>query len=522
MTKALTRGLLLLAALACLSSASAAKDRVLLVGIDDYQDGHIKKLTGCENDTKLLREFLTSKLGFDNRDIHDLVNRRATEQNIRNEVRDWLIGGTRPGDRVFFAYSGHGTRVEDSSGDEPDGMDEALVAYDVKVKQPFVFGKPATPTGGYILDDDISQWITSLYGRQVVMLFDSCHSGTISRGVGGETAEGDSRFLTFEDEQVPRGKENVYSPDYGKGTLSRDMTTTTESFLDKAVNGVVVVSAAKADQEAFSIRVDEHGRKQGALTYLFVKRQQDALIPVGKLQEVLAADMQALARARLLSKGRNGEYQVPQVEIHAQRTSLPIFGGTDDAAWTAAPEVALHNPLSETKVEIWTADNRRDFSITKLDDKGQPGESIPLTVRTSSAGYLYLWVFSKDDEAKCLFPSKYDRQNFVKAEKKYTFPRCRDGLETCQPSQMYEFFASEPEGRDVWVALVTDEPLALREDGYSYRWADAFNIIGLSSVQNALTKYAQQALTRGVGTRPAVKPTVNAWQAGVVVLNTHR
>jgi hypothetical protein len=53
-----------------------------------------------------------------------------------------MIGAARSGDTLVITYSGHGTWVPDSSGDEPDGRDEALCPHDIA-------------TAGPLLDDEI-------------------------------------------------------------------------------------------------------------------------------------------------------------------------------------------------------------------------------------------------------------------------------------------------------------------------------------------------------------------------------
>jgi hypothetical protein len=518
MRKVVTRGLAAALMLAGCCAASAAKDRALLIGIDRYQSPYVANTDGGENDTTLLKEFLKAKLKFRETDIRVLKNEKATADGIRDAVRDWLIEGTRPGDRVFLAYAGHGTRVPDEpKGDEVlDHLDEALAVYDVEPKLPVVYGSPAVAVSGYITDDEVSRWIADLHGRQVVMLFDSCHSGTISRGAGGEEAP--SRFLRFKTGSGGRETRDVYSPDYNTNPQSRDMSVTTEGFLKKAVNGVIVISAAKADQEAFPIIARQYGRAQGALTYVFVEKQQEGLIPVGSLQGVLNEGIEELKRARLLSRGRNGQYQSPQVEIYSQQlAAMPIFGGLGVESWTAAPELALHNQLSRTEVKIWTADGRRAYNLTR-------GESIPLVVSTSRPGYLYVWVFSRDEEhgdtARCLFPSKYEEDNAVAAGN-ISFPRCKEGKADCPEKDRYEFFATNPPGRDVWVALVTDQKLKLRGHDHDYSWAEAFDHIGLDKVRAALSQYVKEATTRGGGVRP-VQPTVMDWQAGMLVLQAYK
>ncbi len=517
MRKSAVRALAVALMLAGCCAAAAAKDRALLIGIDRYRNQFVADTDGCENDTILLKEFLKTKLSFRDVDIRTLTNEKATVRDIRNAVREWLIEGTQPGDRVFFAYAGHGTRVPDEpNGDEVlDHMDEALAVYDVEPKLPIVYGSPAVAVSGYITDDEVSRWIADLHGRQVVMLFDSCHSGTISRGDGGETVP--SRFLRFKAAAGGRGTRDVYSPDYNTDPQSRDMGEATEGFLKTAVNGVVIISAAKADQEAFPINSAKYGRAQGALTYLFVDKQQNGLIPVGSLQSVLNEGIEELKRARLLSRGRNGQYQSPQVDVYSQQlAALPIFGGLRVESWTLAPELALHNQLSQAEVKVSTADGRKAYNLTR-------GESIPLVVSTSRPGYLYIWVFSRDEEhgdlARCLFPSEYEEDNAVGAGA-ISFPRCKAGRADCLEKDKYEFFATTPPGKDVWVALVTDKKLKLRGYEHVYSWAEAFEYIGLEKVRAALSQYIKEATTRGGGVRPT-QPTVMDWQAGALVLQAY-
>lgn len=61
-------------------------------------------------------------------------------------------------------YTGHGASVPDSSGDEEDGFDEAMV-----------FDK------GYVLDDDLLKNLLSYAknGKRILLLTDCCHSGSI-------------------------------------------------------------------------------------------------------------------------------------------------------------------------------------------------------------------------------------------------------------------------------------------------------------------------------------------------------
>ena len=70
-----------------------------------------------------------------------LLDGEATRAKMVEGIREH-VGGSQPGDSIVITYSGHGTFVPDTSGDEPDGRDEGLCPYDIG-------------QGQVLLDDDI-------------------------------------------------------------------------------------------------------------------------------------------------------------------------------------------------------------------------------------------------------------------------------------------------------------------------------------------------------------------------------
>ena len=149
------------------------RGKALLVGINHYRDADVPGTLGCVEDAQQTAEFIKSKYGFPASSIKLLLNEQATAANIQKTFREWLIEGTRPGERVFFLYSGHDSQLPDDNGDEADGLDETIAPFDVELK-----------TGAnQIRDDRFEEFTMQLSGRLVVMIFDSCHSGTISRSL---------------------------------------------------------------------------------------------------------------------------------------------------------------------------------------------------------------------------------------------------------------------------------------------------------------------------------------------------
>ena len=131
--------------------------KALLVGISTYKNlpyfsrfhgKRFENLKGAVDDVRIMKEALKAHFDFREEGIRTLVNGEATRESILRAFEDWLIKGTREEDLALFYFSGHGTQVLDDNGDEEDGYDEALCAYDV------VLGGPANPERAKIILDD--------------------------------------------------------------------------------------------------------------------------------------------------------------------------------------------------------------------------------------------------------------------------------------------------------------------------------------------------------------------------------
>jgi len=137
--------------------------RALCIGINDYP-GTESDLAGCVNDVHDWAEALQIG-GFT---VQKLLNRQASGRAIRGSIRK-LVSGAKRRDSIVIQYSGHGSFVPDLDGDEADGTDECLCPYDVKTKGP-------------ITDDELFELLRPQEsGVKVLMISDSCHSGTVAR-----------------------------------------------------------------------------------------------------------------------------------------------------------------------------------------------------------------------------------------------------------------------------------------------------------------------------------------------------
>ena len=137
--------------------------RALCIGINDYP-GTGSDLAGCVNDAHDWASVL-KKRGFG---VTKLLDRKATGAAIRKSIGTLLSRSYR-GDLAVITYSGHGSFVPDRDGDEPDGVDECLCPHDVRAR-------------GVVTDDALHALFAARpAGVRVVMVADSCHSGTVAR-----------------------------------------------------------------------------------------------------------------------------------------------------------------------------------------------------------------------------------------------------------------------------------------------------------------------------------------------------
>jgi metacaspase-1 len=148
--------------------ASGARGASLHFGVNRIDSAHYGTdgaLHGCENDARAM-EALAASRGFA---TTTLLTEAATSDAVLGAL-ERAAADLRAGDTLFVSYAGHGANVQDFDGtaDENDGLDETWCLYDRMV-----------------LDDELYvAWGKFARGVRILLLSDSCHSGTISRELG--------------------------------------------------------------------------------------------------------------------------------------------------------------------------------------------------------------------------------------------------------------------------------------------------------------------------------------------------
>ncbi len=214
------------------------------------------QLNGCIDDCDRIKSKITT-YGFNAMNINTFTDnsaQRPTKSVILQQLANILLNSVE-GDLIFFYYSGHGSYIRDTNGDETDGKDECIVSVDLQ----------------YVVDDELNNIIKTNIKKDVTLfcLFDSCHSGTIL----------DLRYQ--------------YS------NISESLVENMKN--DECLGNVVMISGCMDSQTSAEAYIN--GKTQGALTWAFIETLNKTQNPTWR---------QLLYSMRTLLKN-NGYSQYPQL-----------------------------------------------------------------------------------------------------------------------------------------------------------------------------------------------------------------
>ncbi len=155
----------------------------LCIGINNYLPP-VKPLKGCVNDVYKVAEYLDGLTDF-KVEISTLFNTYALKESIVGKLAENLQKA-KDGDVVFFYFSGHGMR--EKAGElffniEEDKRLETYICYDSIVRK-------GDSVSYNLLADKELHYVLSKYSNpksHVVVVFDSCHSGGITRNMSAAT-----------------------------------------------------------------------------------------------------------------------------------------------------------------------------------------------------------------------------------------------------------------------------------------------------------------------------------------------
>lgn len=330
-----------LSALLCVLSETMAfpqTQHALLIGINTYQPagttaqhpagciygrcelGAFENLDGAVNDAQAMADLLTGpKFGFPANQVVLLTNpapprpragvvvlpaSQTDRDGILAAMQKYLVDLPKPGDTVVFYDASHGSLRINSKG----------VKLTVLVDGKYVHADSTlVPSDAYkggfdIRDREIARIFNAALdkGIHITAIFDSCHSGGISRGIGPRYK---NRTLAYDPRDIVEAPEILPNGDPRPAPTERQD------------NPALVFSAAQQDQTAKEMpSVDKLAEPHGAFTAALIASLQ-----------ALPANAPALLvyqRVKAVLEGSSVPDQEPDLDATAVRRQQPLFGGT--------------------------------------------------------------------------------------------------------------------------------------------------------------------------------------------------
>jgi len=171
------------------AAPARAETRALLIGVSRYGTPAIQDLQGPANDLPAM-EVLIRRIGA--QDVVTLRDDAVSRSSVEAALQQ--IGlRSQPGDWVFLYFSGHGAQARKAERSETDGdLDQfvPLPGFDIERPDPERF----------IVDKDFYVWLKRYLPDSVLVLMvvDTCHSGTMHRAINLKSSAFTSR-LAFRD-----------------------------------------------------------------------------------------------------------------------------------------------------------------------------------------------------------------------------------------------------------------------------------------------------------------------------------
>jgi metacaspase-1 len=237
-----------------------AGKKALFVGINKFASYPQFTLNGCVNDANDMAKLYKDLLGFEASEIVILTDANATKTAVMAALKS-MVAEAKAGAINFlvFGLSSHGTQMNDTSGDEPDGMDEAFVPHDIAEK------KGQWDPAHIISDDELHDLFTQLPATVLLEVYlDPCHSGSGLRGAEFGPHAPKPRYIAPPEHE------------FGQRTARmRGFTLSRESSAGKGVTGQhhILWTGCKANETSADAYFN--GRYNGAFTYNFVKVMRD-------------------------------------------------------------------------------------------------------------------------------------------------------------------------------------------------------------------------------------------------------
>lgn len=403
-----------------------AADKALIIGIGSYADP-AADLQGIDIDVEMMSD-VAQYLGFTENNTTYLQDDEATLANVTTALKT-LASEVNKDDRVLVYYSGHGSNKPDTNGDEADKLDESLYLYD----------------GKHLLDDELNTLLRAIPSDNMVVVFDSCHSGSAVRDIAYET--GNAMGIKQAQQKFYGG----FDPEHMSKAVGQENKVTVKpavpvaDFLnDDAANPIdfLAIGAAQDSEKAVSTykgSMFTHSLYQAFHT----ARQKKQTITWQQLFNNARANLRMVTTdfsPRIDGEKVIAAKQQPFINITQQNIAdKPLWASTQQAVLKGS---AVTKDISTAKTPLFRINAPKSVTI---------GKPVQLSVTVPSNGYLNVVAVTPEDNAIILFPNKDVQSSKVHRGK------------IAIPSKDRNIPASGPIGDTLVAAFFSREAINLRD-----------------------------------------------------------
>ncbi len=420
-----------------LTSVTQAVDKALLIGVSDYKSQAIMNLPGISLDLDMM--YLTAqRLGFSKQNIRRLENSQSNYANIKSMITGWLVRNVEKNDRVLIYYSGHGSRIPDTNGDEADDMDEVLILYDAEI----VAGEDYNSLKNVVIDDELYKWLAKIPSEKIYFYVDACNSGTAYKSFNLGGKNGNNSLNLKQDVRI---KFAAY-PKMPKVRYKEEKSMATE--ISQELPNVVFLSAAKDSEFALATE------KGSVFTLGLNSIIESALISKRKLTpQELHTEITDFMQHKIQSEKIPGDVHHPQLSVSTTLKNENIFSpdiqnNSIEMAQEMAQKVAKEDFDRVLKQAIKLPISSKKTTI-KLKDTLKFEINIP-----KDNWYLNIIYVATDGSRTVLFPNKLQDSN-----------QMQQGIMTIPGKKMpFDIRAIRPAGASYVYAFLTEHPVNFYQD----------------------------------------------------------
>lgn len=187
----------------------------ILVGINKYSDEKINRLDYACADAKALKDLLTEKFSFPEKNVQLLLDDKATLKNIKDAIGK--LYGAEENSRVIFFFAGHGETVTLRGGGEMG----FLLPYDGNVSNDGTLYSSCLPMS------DMKSMSTFVPSKHALFLIDACYGGlsASTRALSRETKLFLDKITKATARQIitagGKGEQVVEKPEWGHSAFTK-------------------------------------------------------------------------------------------------------------------------------------------------------------------------------------------------------------------------------------------------------------------------------------------------------------